>query len=76
MSIYCDTCEIVLCSKFGWDHHLKSLKHKDNLKLIEYRKQFLYACKICNYYTNLKSSHKYHLASKYHLKGLGAKHLA
>ena len=76
MSIYCETCHIYLQSKYGVSVHLKSLMHKDNLKLIEYRKQFLYACKICKYYTNLKSSYTSHLEALYHIKGLGLKHLA
>ena len=70
---YCNVCNRELKTMDTMYIHHKSLMHKDNLKSIEKKKQFLYHCETCNYHTNLKASFKVHETAKYHINCSGLK---
>ena len=62
----CYVCDYYTHKKYNYEIHLSSIKHIENVAIMNNNKQYEYKCCVCNYNTNKKYNYEKHIESIKH----------
>jgi len=64
----CDVCEYYTHKKYNYELHLLTIKHIENIAMMNNNAHYKYNCNICDYNTNKKYNYEKHMISIKHNK--------